>query len=117
MDQQQVTPNEPSAWTKDWTTGVSGVHPTYPTDGRETIYDPYEEYAPTDTVRNYVRAMVRVANADQDLPPRFNDYLSQRVPSTLYFGTDRAPLDLEIDRCGRLRKYQEPELAEKEAAA
>ncbi len=94
--------NEPTEWTKEWTRGVSGVHPTYPTDGRETVYEPFERVAPTDTVRAYLKAALRASRGDKGLPAGFQDYLTQRVPTAVHFGSQSVPLECGIDRCGRV---------------
>lgn len=98
MEQQQ--PNVPGDWHRVWDDSISGVHPTYPTDGRETIFEPYETHAPTNTVGGYLKAARRVADRDPDLPRDFDAYLTQRVPSTVHFGTPIAPFEHVIDRHG-----------------
>ena len=93
--------NLPGEWKRQWHDGsLSGVHPTFPTDGRETLYPPYEREAPTDTVADYLRAAFRAHRNDPDLPPDYNAYLTQRVPTTLHFGTAHVPLESTIDAHG-----------------
>lgn len=94
--------NRPAEWGHEFTAGISGLHPTYPTDGRETIFEPYEALAPTDTVGRYLSAADRVARGDDDLPEDFGAYLAQRVPSDRHFGTSSIPFETKIDRFGRL---------------
>jgi hypothetical protein len=62
-----VAPNVPAEWHRVWSLGQSGIHPTFPLDGRETIYDPYEEYAPTTTVRDYLLVALRAQRRDRVL--------------------------------------------------
>ena len=105
--------NNPAEWRKDWKDPdmVCGPWPTFPTDGRETIYEPYEAYMPTTTVGEFLAAYKRTIGYDPGddpeapaqppgMPADFGAYLLQRVPGT--WGLDEYPADTPISRTGRL---------------
>jgi hypothetical protein len=77
--------SDPTRWRERNDLAVSHFHPTYPLDGRETIYAPYEQHAPTGTVGEYLDAAKRVRDGDMTLPRDFDAYLAQRVPSARFF--------------------------------
>jgi hypothetical protein len=72
-------PNDPNEWKRDWEQPINHASPRFPLDGRETIYDPYEAYARTDSWRALLEATRRVRAGDPALPTDFDAYLSQRV--------------------------------------
>ena len=100
--------NDPALWNRRWVDGLEKrdhtgiVNPYYPTDGRDTIYDPYEKIAPTKTVGEYLAAFERVENRDAppEWPKDFGAYLSQRTewpPEQLR----QMPPETALDRRGR----------------
>jgi hypothetical protein len=95
--------NDPAEWRRFWDHGITDVNPWWPIDGRETVYDPYEALAPTDTVGAYREAVARVEARDGSLPADFAHYLAQRLPGALSDDADDA---CPIDRRGlRGRSY------------
>ena len=98
-----VKQNDPSEWGRlrpGWDLICCGINPHYPTDGRETIYPPYERLARTDTVGAFLAAYDRLSEAPRRLPADFCLYLGQRVPSAYWFGFAN-PAD-RIDAFGRI---------------
>ena len=95
--------NDPAQWTEQWDKGPrehSGhINPFYPTDGRDTIYEPYEAYASTGTIGGYLAARERALDGDPALPKDFGAYLSQRTawPSDQLF---LMPHETALDRRG-----------------
>ncbi len=92
--------NDPNDWGKSSEPQQSHLHATYPLDGRDTIYEPYENIAPTDTVGRYLAAAARVQARDPNLPRDFGAYLAQRVPSARHFASISP--ETIIGRNGRL---------------
>jgi hypothetical protein len=97
--------NNRNEWKRNWTNGAAmNSNATYPLDGRETIYEPYEKYVRgTQTVGDYLDAYEHMH--DPSLPDDYADYVLQRV------------LDLpvmvdpykKIDRWGRIEGgYAQP---------
>ena len=96
--------NDPGLWRETWTDGPrehSGlINPHYPTDGRDTLYEPYESHASTGTVGGYLAARERAMDGDPELPKDFGAYLSQRTewpPEQLR----QMPPETALDRRGR----------------
>lgn len=62
-----------------------GTCASYPTDGRETIYAPYEQFARTDTVDAFLNVYNYLYGephwGEYALPENFMDYLQQRTLS------------------------------------
>jgi hypothetical protein len=76
--------NDPEEWGKEWTDmsqklDTGHINSSYPTDGRDTIYPPYERIAPTGTIAEYFAAGERIGNADPTLPPHYANYHAQRT--------------------------------------
>lgn len=90
--------NNPDEWHVPFAEGIVGVHPTYPIDGRETLWPAYEHYADTSTVGGFLRALERVQGRDAGLPLDFGVYLAQRVPSIAHL--KELPEILTIDPYG-----------------
>lgn len=105
----------------DWATahkGAPGVidemNATWPRDGRETLYPPYEQYAPTTTVGDYFEAQDRCAKDFENVmkgqkahfPLDFTLYLAQRVQSA--WTLRQYPDDTKIDKYGRVSGEGDP---------
>ena len=76
--------NDQKVWRTRWVfpehfKHAGHINPYYPTDGRETIYDPYEAIAPTKTVGEYHDASERAMSGDPALPKDYRAYLAQRI--------------------------------------
>jgi hypothetical protein len=77
--------NDPADWGKTWRdpredpNTTAHINPWYPTDGRDTVYPPYERLAPTGTIGELVAASKRVRDDDPTLPPKYASYLAQRT--------------------------------------
>jgi hypothetical protein len=78
------------------------MHPTFPTDGRETAHDAYEAVQPTNTAGTFRTAQQRVRARDASLPHDYDAYLAQRVPSAHKMA--ELPSDTGIDRYGRIER-------------
>jgi hypothetical protein len=98
--------NNRDQWKHDWTRGIAtNTNATYPLDGRETIYPPYERYGSTETVGGYLDAYKRATEGESGLPSDYVDYILQRV-SNLPINVD--PMN-KIDRWGRVEGgYSQP---------
>jgi hypothetical protein len=80
--------NDPREWSRWWIGQAScSVNPFFPRDGRETIYQPYERFARTDTVGAYLDVSAYLCaqggphrSAYRKLPDDFCHYLGQRIP-------------------------------------
>ena len=77
------TPNNPSLWSTVWS-AITHRHPTHPTDGRDTVWRPYEALAPTGTVQSYLDAWKLHGATGANMPDDWAAYLKQRVPSMKY---------------------------------
>jgi hypothetical protein len=76
---------------------------TYPPDGRETIYPPYEEIMSTGTVGEYLEALHRIFDErpyPKGVPDDFYLYLRQRVPT--WVGLKELPPKTPIDAFGHV---------------
>jgi len=91
--------NQPDDWHVPFAKDFVGINATFPLDGRETIFDPYEAFCPTDTVARFTVALTRVRGRDADLPHDFDLYLAQRIPSAAFLSA-LSPLTA-IDRYGK----------------
>jgi len=104
-----VIPNDPREWGRrrpGWDVICCGINPCFPTDGRETIYRPYERFARTDTVGAYLDVEAYLfgephRGAHRDLPRDFSAYLRQRVPNPQYLWLYAKPSDT-IDAFGMI---------------
>lgn len=103
MSRKKVKKNDPTEWTRSWHQDDDPLDmygsDTFPRDGRETIFDPYEALAPTTTVGEYALASQRVEDGDMTLPADFGDYLQQRVQSPWWMMRS-CELDYKINRFG-----------------
>jgi hypothetical protein len=88
----------PDEWHIPFAKDLVGLNPTYPIDGRPTLWEPYESFANTSTAGGYMDALERLQGRDPSLPLDFGAYLAQRVPSAAHM----ASLDpmTPIDRYG-----------------
>jgi hypothetical protein len=111
----QIRKNDPGEWQRTWLPeGMSNSgSATYPRDGRETIYDPYEVHAPTTTVGGYLAAVAAAMPHGTPPPARFPEdfayYLLQRTPTL--FGLEHYPPETPIDRFGRFGTPPDPKAA------
>lgn len=104
-----VIPNDPREWGRlrpGWDKISCGINPCYPTDGRETIYRPYERFARTDTVGAFLDVEAYVWGEPhkekyRDLPADFSAYLRQRIPNPQYLWLYAKPSD-RIDAFGMI---------------
>jgi len=104
-----VKPNDPREWTKNWAGGSCFTgFASYPHDGRETLWEPYERLVPTQTVGEFLDAYFMAMGAPgaryyHEVPDDILSYLSQRV---MALPLD-APSEAKIDRFGRVTKRSE----------
>jgi len=107
-EEQPYYVNNRKEWRRNWIANMNtNTNATYPLDGRETIYEPYEKFLRgTATVGDYLEAYDKVFNdGTVDVPADYGDYLLQRV--------EDLPIMVDsmnkIDRWGRIEGgYAQP---------
>jgi hypothetical protein len=107
MAAKEPKKNVPAEWSRSWQKSDDPLDmygsATYPRDGRETIFDPFEAFACTSTVGDFLIAYQRAERGDPTLPDGFQHYLRQRTsnPERIFFVCEP---DDRIDRFGDVVK-------------